>query len=69
VWLSKGWTMELAVIKPEQVIKRLYRAISEDRSGASSGDGGGGGTDVVYFDTTSMGTEASASDGGGDSFG
>ena len=68
VWLSKGWTMELAVIKPEQVIKRLYRAISEDRSGASS-DGGGGGTDVVYFDTTSMGSDASASDGGGDSFG
>lgn len=74
VWLAKGWTLELAAIRPEQVIKRLYRAISEDRGGALSesrttSDGGGGATDIVYFDTTSMGTEASASDGGGDSFG
>lgn len=49
-WLSR-YTLELAAIRPEQVLKRLFQAISrkpegpEDggtSSGGSAGDGGGG---------------------------
>ena len=52
-----------------EVLKDIDQPDMAAISLSNFGDGGGGGTDVVYFDTTSMGTEASASDGGGDSFG
>lgn len=73
-WLAAGWSLELAAIPPEQVIKRLYRALAHDRSalahgdsGSSGGDGGGG--VIFYGDGPGMDADASASDGGGDSFG
>ena len=82
-WLSKH-AFELAAIRPEQVIKRLFRAMSASPDGGDSGsgsDGGGGdggsgassgerdgGAEVVH-DTDSFSNSASDSDGGGDSFG
>jgi hypothetical protein len=65
-WLT-SWTVELAAVRPEQVIKRLFRAISAYPEGADTSGGDGGGVevvDVVYFST-----DTGASDGGGDSFG
>ncbi|HEX2675692.1 MAG TPA: hypothetical protein VHM19_03615, partial [Polyangiales bacterium] len=81
-WLAKH-SLELAVIRPEQIIKRLFRAMSglvEHEPGSSvvapstwgpDRDGGTstGGSDGVYNDSSSFGSDASASDGGGDSFG
>jgi len=63
-WLSKS-RLELAVIRPEQVLKRLFLAISR-----KSGDLGetmvtGG----VVSDESSFGSDAGTSDGGADSFG
>ena len=64
-WLSR-WSLELAAVRPEQVIKRLFRAISAYPEGAPSSGGSGGaeGAEVMLFTS-----DASASDGGGDSFG
>ena len=71
-WLARN-TLALAVVVPEQIIKRLFRAISiveehqEDRpsAGGSSDSGGSGGGDISFeFDH-----DADDSDGGGDSFG
>lgn len=59
-WLAK-WRLELTAVRPEQLIKRLYRAIAGVESGEWGGSADAG---VVYF-----GTEAGTSDGGGDSFG
>jgi uncharacterized membrane protein YgcG len=56
-WLAQ-WSLRLAAIRPEQLIKRLYRSMQK----LPPGDGGDGG--VVAWST-----DASASDGGGDSFG
>jgi DNA-directed RNA polymerase subunit RPC12/RpoP len=64
-WLSQ-YTLELAVIRPEQVIKRLFRALSNKEQGDVSADGGGG---DVFVDLSAFSDDASASDGGGDSFG
>lgn len=62
-------SVELAAIRPEQLVKALFRAMTilpgmagSDGWG-SSGDGGGS-TDVVVWDA-----DATTSDGGGDSFG
>lgn len=66
-WLA-NWALELAVVRPEQVIKRLFRAISaypEGATGSSSDGGGSADSAAVVFFTS----DASASDGGGDSFG
>lgn len=41
-WLS-AYELELAVIRPEQVLKRLYRAITRKTSDGDSGGGDGGG--------------------------
>lgn len=75
-WLAAGWTLELAAIAPEQVIKRLYRALASDRAAeahpVTRADGGGGSSDggvVLYSGGPGMDADASASDGGGDSFG
>lgn len=75
-WLQVGRLSAFA-IRPEQLVKRLYRAIVEaEAAGApSGGDGGDGGSGVagsgdggvvVWGD---LGTDATSSDGGGDSFG
>jgi hypothetical protein len=80
-WLSR-YTLALAVIRPEQVLKRLYRAIhrqdqedaQKDARGqaASGADGGGvyiGHRGTYVTDESSFGSDAAAADGGADSFG
>ena len=61
-WLQH-YSLELAVIRPEQVIKRLFRAMSNEtqRSKVNSDD--------YENDSDAFSNDASASDGGGDSFG
>ena len=62
-WLE-AYSLELAAIRPEQVIKRLFRAMTQPGTEVTTDDGGtffvGG-----YFGGADVGT----SDGGGDSFG
>lgn len=60
-WLSR-YTLELAVIRPEQIIKRLFRALSNEAE-LPVDDA------MVYADSGAFSSDASASDGGGDSFG
>jgi hypothetical protein len=81
-WLG-SYVLELAAIRPEQVLKRLFRAINRKEesssgfgdpgSGSSSGDsgggGGGGGDSNVHKDEQSFSSDAADSDGGADSFG
>jgi hypothetical protein len=80
-WLT-WYQLELAAIRPEQVLKRLFRAINRkeatdtrdtggDSSSSGSGDGGWGDGegDGVEVDGESFGSNASDSDGGADSFG
>jgi hypothetical protein len=64
-WLAHS-SLALAVVLPEQIIKRLFRAITlvEDKQDDDSGSGGGSSSS-----DGDMSTEADASDGGGDSFG
>jgi hypothetical protein len=66
-WLSR-YSCELAAIRPEQVIKRLFSAITKEdelekssKFVASDGD--------YWVDSYSFSTHADASDGGADSFG
>ena len=61
-WLSRH-SLELAVIPPEQVIKRLFRAVSApiNRSDAQR--------EGFLIDRASFKVQARASDGGADSFG
>jgi len=78
-WLCR-YRLELAAIRPEQILKRMFRALNRqydpnestkdgtvDRTPAtdSSGDGGW----FVISDSTSFGSDASDSGDGGDSFG
>jgi hypothetical protein len=63
-WLSQC-TLELAAIRPEQVLKRLYRALNNK---PDDGDGGTAGSAIIY-DNSSFAADASDSDGGADSFG
>lgn len=58
-WLSRR-RMEIAAFRPEQIIKRLFRAMNQMPAVADAADGG---CDVIWT------TEASTSDGGADSFG
>ena len=81
-WLGK-YALELAAIRPDQVLKRLFRAMNrqpdDDDSGGSDGDGGvlyvdGDGDrdrdgSYVIEDQDSFSADASADDGGADSFG
>lgn len=61
-WL-KLHQLELAAIRPEQVIKRLYRSMTAyEPSGDTSSTG-------VFIDSSSFSSDATSSDGGGDSFG
>ena len=57
-WLGK-YQLALAAIRPEQVIKRLFRSMSSVPEG----------TDGIYIDSLSFSSDAGTSDGGGDSFG
>ncbi len=68
-WLSQ-YRLEVAAIRPEQVLKRLFRAMNADTAGGDGGDGGGGsGSSYVVYDDDSFSADAGASDGGADSFG
>jgi hypothetical protein len=77
-WLTK-YVLELAVIHPEQILKRLFRAMTQHfdadeptyDSTVVVGDSGDGGTSngSVYVESTTFIGDADASDGGGDSFG
>jgi hypothetical protein len=63
VWLTQ-YVLELAAIRPEQVIKRLFRAMTQPGEQVTTDDGG------IYFVGGSFGgSDAGTSDGGGDSFG
>jgi hypothetical protein len=69
LWLNSH-LLELAAIRPEQVLKRLFRAINfKEDSTPGSGDSGGGGGPLVYYDEKSFSSDAGDSDGGADSFG
>lgn len=60
-------TIELAAIRPEQLVKRLFRAMTLLPAAAGSTSDGGGTT--ASDGSTVWTTDASASDGGGDAFG
>jgi DNA-directed RNA polymerase subunit RPC12/RpoP len=74
-WLT-SYVLELAAIRPEQVLKRLFRAINrreESSDSGSVGDDGGStssnGDGSVHQDRDSFSADAGDSDGGADSFG
>jgi len=74
-WLGK-YSLKLAAIRPDQVLKRLFRAMNrkpedddDGDSGSGGGSGDGDGDDDVIEDHDSFSTDASADDGGADSFG
>jgi hypothetical protein len=68
-WLNSH-LLELAAIRPEQILKRLFRGINrKEDSSAGSGDSGGGGSSTVSYDGESFSSDAGDSDGGADSFG
>ena len=62
-WLNQN-VLELAVIRPEQILKRLFRAINGKETAISDED-----TSGVYYDDRSFSSDAADSDGGADSFG
>ena len=64
-WLNE-YVLELAAIRPEQVLKRLFRGINRQED-SSSGSGDSGSTGSSSGDSFS--SDASDSDGGADSFG
>jgi DNA-directed RNA polymerase subunit RPC12/RpoP len=69
-WLS-GYLLALAVVIPEQIIKRLFRAITlaEDRQDSSAGGTDGGGSGGSGDGGLEFELDADSSDGGSDSFG
>ncbi len=67
MWLA-GHSLELAAIRPEQVIKRLYAVIVNDAALEQASEYVETGSEY-YVDATSFHSDASASDGGPDSFG
>jgi hypothetical protein len=67
-WLSHS-ALALAVVIPEQIIKRLFRAMTLVEEKDDSSDGGGGGSGGGSNSHSDFGDDADASDGGGDSFG
>lgn len=62
-WLS-SYVLELAAIRPEQVIKRLFRAMTQPGAQVTTDDGG-----IFFVGGSFGGPDAGTSDGGGDSFG
>jgi hypothetical protein len=77
-WLQQ-YSLELAAIRPDQVLKRLFRAMNrqpaEDDDSDDGADilifdsGSDGGNSYVIEDDDSFGSDADADDGGADSFG
>jgi hypothetical protein len=73
-WLARH-ALELAAIRPEQLLKRLFRAINrkpgaqEDGDGSSSSSSSSSDSDGVDYDTESFSADAGDSDGGADAFG
>lgn len=63
-WL-RDYRLSLAAVRPEQVVKRLFRAISERKSDSLATTSGG----VTHSDIVIFSTDATSADGGGDSFG
>lgn len=62
-WLSM-YSIELAAIRPEQIIKRLFRAMTQPGEKVTTDDGG-----FFFVGGSFGGSDAGTSDGGGDSFG
>jgi hypothetical protein len=62
-WLSQ-YVLELAAIRPEQVIKRLFRAMTTQGAQVTTDDGG-----LFFVGGAFGGSDVGTSDGGGDSFG
>lgn len=73
-WLS-SYVLELAAIRPEQILKRLFKAINRkeekdiDADYGDSSSGGGNGDSNVNSDDDAFSSDAGAAEGGGDSFG
>ena len=68
-WLT-SYNLELAAVRPEQVLKRLFRAVSR-RDEKEPADTNGGDDGGVFFiiDSTSFSADAGDGDGGADAFG
>jgi hypothetical protein len=64
-WLSR-YGLELAAIRPEQIIKRLFRALNAASERKRDGDDR---DDHVTYDSSSFSSNAGDSDGGDDAFG
>ena len=62
-WLGQ-YSLALAAIRPEQVIKRLFRAMTQPGTEVTTDDGG-----TFFVGGSFGGSDAGTSDGGGDSFG
>jgi hypothetical protein len=77
-WLAR-YVLELAAIRPEQVLKRLFRAINrakesdddddDDRDGSSTSATGSDGSARVDEDSDAFSADAADGDGGADAFG
>lgn len=65
LWLQK-YSLALAAMRPEQLIKRLFRALTQVEQAP---DVAADAADTIDSDVVIFGEEASASDGGSDSFG
>ena len=64
-WLSQ-YTLELAAIRPEQVLKRLFKALNRTSDRKRDRDDA---DDQVSYDSSSFSSDAADSDGGDDAFG
>jgi hypothetical protein len=62
-WLSQ-YALELAAIRPEQILKRLFTALNRASEPKRDGD-----DDGVWYDSSSFSSDAGDSDGGDDAFG
>lgn len=72
-WLGR-YTVELAVLRPDQILRRLFRSMNKDEqqdssSGSSGGDSGGSFDSSVQTDEESFQIDGSLDDGGADGFG
>lgn len=66
-WLNE-YALELAVIRPEQVLKRLFRAMNRKEKASVDGGADGSGT-TGDGDSSSFSSDAGDSDGAADAFG
>jgi hypothetical protein len=68
-WLS-AQALELAAIRPEQVLKRLYKALTrEEQDDSAGGDGSSSGGNGTNYDSDSFKYEASDVESDSDGFG